>query len=272
MHPLDRPPRGSDLEPDIRHEDKGRARTGYSARVAARQRTTSFPQLSRRTQPFCARARAIARAVLRTRRDGLHRRRGHAHASRHAGRRVSSGRGPSLSGRFVPVELRAASGQSGARFGGKGGSLALRLSAREGLAAARSARLRAAWIKRSPAAWRGTPSMPSMLGQFDCEQRVATVPVELALRTGMQRPSGGVAFDIPSPATDAAYYLGLNPDTLSRVMSRLRAQGHLQPQRAGARSCCATSRACRALSGRAVACRDPWDNASARPRRAETPR
>jgi CRP/FNR family transcriptional regulator len=63
-----------------------------------------------------------------------------------------------------------------------------------------------------------------MLGQFDCEQRVATFLVELALRIGTQLP-GGVAFDIPLARTDAAFYLGLNPDTLSRVMSRLRAKG-----------------------------------------------
>jgi CRP-like cAMP-binding protein len=64
-----------------------------------------------------------------------------------------------------------------------------------------------------------------MLGQFDCEQRVATFLVELALRTGVQLPGGGVAFDIPLARTDAASYLGLNPDTLSRIMSRLRAKG-----------------------------------------------
>ncbi len=63
-----------------------------------------------------------------------------------------------------------------------------------------------------------------LLGRFDCEQKVATLLVELALRAGTQLP-GGIAFDIPFARGDMAAYLGLNPDTLSRVMSRLRGRG-----------------------------------------------
>jgi CRP/FNR family transcriptional regulator, anaerobic regulatory protein len=59
------------------------------------------------------------------------------------------------------------------------------------------------------------------LGQLDCEQRVATLLVELALRTGARSPQG-VAFDLPFNRKDVAAYLGLNPDTLSRIMSRFR--------------------------------------------------
>jgi CRP/FNR family transcriptional regulator len=59
------------------------------------------------------------------------------------------------------------------------------------------------------------------LGQLDCEQRVATLLVELALRTGAISPQG-VAFDLPINRRDIATYLGLNPDTLSRIMSRFR--------------------------------------------------
>ena len=62
------------------------------------------------------------------------------------------------------------------------------------------------------------------LGQFDCEQRVATLFVELALRTGVSSASG-VAFELPFNRKDIADYLGLNPDTLSRIMSRLKAAG-----------------------------------------------
>lgn len=65
----------------------------------------------------------------------------------------------------------------------------------------------------------------AMLGQFDCEQKVATLLVELALRTGVSSPGGGVAFDLPFNRKDIADYLGLNPDTLSRIMSRLKAAG-----------------------------------------------
>jgi CRP/FNR family transcriptional regulator len=63
------------------------------------------------------------------------------------------------------------------------------------------------------------------LGQFDCEQRVATLLVELALRTGVASAGGGVAFELPFNRKDVADYLGLNPDTLSRIMSRLKAAG-----------------------------------------------
>jgi len=63
------------------------------------------------------------------------------------------------------------------------------------------------------------------LGQFDCEQRVATLLVELALHTGVNSPGGVVAFDLPFNRKDIADYLGLNPDTLSRIMSRLKTAG-----------------------------------------------
>jgi CRP/FNR family transcriptional regulator len=59
------------------------------------------------------------------------------------------------------------------------------------------------------------------LGQFDCEQRVATLLVDLALRTGASLAQG-VAFELPFNRKDIAAYLGLNPDTLSRIMSRFR--------------------------------------------------
>lgn len=65
------------------------------------------------------------------------------------------------------------------------------------------------------------------LGQFDCRQKVATFLLELALRTGTPSPGGGVVFDMPLSRTDVADYLGLNADTLSRTMSRLRSSGVL---------------------------------------------
>lgn len=63
------------------------------------------------------------------------------------------------------------------------------------------------------------------LGQFDCEQRVATFFIELTLRTGVSAASGGVVFELPFNRRDIADYLGLNPDTLSRIMSRFKAAG-----------------------------------------------
>lgn len=65
------------------------------------------------------------------------------------------------------------------------------------------------------------------VGRFDCRQRVATFLVEFVLRTGVRAPCGGVAFEMPLSRTDMADYLGLNADTLSRTMSRLRASGLL---------------------------------------------
>ena len=70
------------------------------------------------------------------------------------------------------------------------------------------------------------------VGRFDCQQRLATFLLELALRTGVHAPCGGLDFEIPLNRTDIADYLGLNADTLSRTMSRLRASGVLShPER-----------------------------------------
>ena len=62
------------------------------------------------------------------------------------------------------------------------------------------------------------------LSQLNGEERVATFLVELALRAGV-KPSGGAAFDVPLSRKELALYLGLNADTLSRIMSRLRSTG-----------------------------------------------
>lgn len=65
------------------------------------------------------------------------------------------------------------------------------------------------------------------IGQFSGEQRVATILVELALRTGTPSSAGGLVLDMPLSRRDIADHLGLNADTLSRIMSRLRAAGIL---------------------------------------------
>lgn len=56
------------------------------------------------------------------------------------------------------------------------------------------------------------------------EERVATFLVEQALRLG-RRTTTGIAFDMPMIREDIADYLGLNADTLSRLMSRIKARG-----------------------------------------------
>ena len=72
------------------------------------------------------------------------------------------------------------------------------------------------------------------IAHFDCDQRVATFFVDLALRAGSSCPSG-IAFEMPLSRKEIADYLGLNADTLSRVMSRLKSAGLLsQPERSHA--------------------------------------
>ena len=67
----------------------------------------------------------------------------------------------------------------------------------------------------------------AVLGQFSSEQRVATVLTELAMLTGTSPPAGGIVIDMPFRRNDLADYLGLNPDTLSRIVARLRRDGIL---------------------------------------------
>ena len=62
-----------------------------------------------------------------------------------------------------------------------------------------------------------------MLRELTAEQRLASFLVELALCGGHRTPSG-CAFELPFSRTDMASYLGLNPDTMSRLISRLKAK------------------------------------------------
>lgn len=64
------------------------------------------------------------------------------------------------------------------------------------------------------------------LSELTAEQRVASCLIEMALRLGSPTPAG-CAFELPLSRTDIAHYLALNPDTTSRIMSRLRLRGLL---------------------------------------------
>lgn len=66
----------------------------------------------------------------------------------------------------------------------------------------------------------------AVLGTLSSEQRIAALLIELALRLGVGGP-GGIAIEAPLSRNDMADYLSLNADTLSRHMSRLRANGIL---------------------------------------------
>lgn len=56
------------------------------------------------------------------------------------------------------------------------------------------------------------------------EERVATFLLEQVMRLG-RKTTGGIAFELPMSREDIADYLALNADTLSRIMSRMRASG-----------------------------------------------
>lgn len=63
-----------------------------------------------------------------------------------------------------------------------------------------------------------------LLSGFSGEERVASFFVEMAHRLG--KPHGAiVSVEIPFSRSDIANYLALNPDTLSRIFSRLKALG-----------------------------------------------
>ena len=64
------------------------------------------------------------------------------------------------------------------------------------------------------------------------EQRVASFLVELALRSG-RRSGAGMMFELPLARADIADYLALNADTLSRIMSRLKAKDLVTLHRRG---------------------------------------
>ncbi len=66
----------------------------------------------------------------------------------------------------------------------------------------------------------------SVLGGLVAEARVTSLLIEFALRMG-QRTGDGVSFDLPFSRSDMADYLALNADTLSRIISRLKAKGLL---------------------------------------------
>jgi CRP-like cAMP-binding protein len=62
------------------------------------------------------------------------------------------------------------------------------------------------------------------IGGMSGEERVASFLIELALRIGT-KGAGGIAFEVPLSRAEIADYLALNPDTLSRIMSRLKGRG-----------------------------------------------
>jgi CRP/FNR family transcriptional regulator, anaerobic regulatory protein len=64
----------------------------------------------------------------------------------------------------------------------------------------------------------------AIVGGLNSEERVASFLMELALRLGSPG-AAGISFTVPLSRTEIADYLALNADTLSRIMSRLKALG-----------------------------------------------
>jgi CRP/FNR family transcriptional regulator len=62
------------------------------------------------------------------------------------------------------------------------------------------------------------------VGHLEIEERLATLLVEMGIHLGRAAP-GGVVLDLPLNRAAMADYLAINPDTLSRVMARLKARG-----------------------------------------------
>ncbi len=62
------------------------------------------------------------------------------------------------------------------------------------------------------------------VGRLSGEERLATLLVEMAIHLGTPAP-GGISIPLPLSRNDMADYLALNPDTLSRLFSRLKARG-----------------------------------------------
>lgn len=62
------------------------------------------------------------------------------------------------------------------------------------------------------------------IGRLSGEERVAAFLLEIGARSRVLGPEGG-AIELPLTRGDIADYLALNADTLSRIMSRLRAKG-----------------------------------------------
>lgn len=69
------------------------------------------------------------------------------------------------------------------------------------------------------------------MGRLTAEERLGTLLTDLALHLGRQE-AGGYGFELPLSRRDMADHLALNPDSLSRLISRFRERGLLtQPTR-----------------------------------------
>lgn len=66
----------------------------------------------------------------------------------------------------------------------------------------------------------------AIIAGLTSDERVAALFIEIALRTGATTPFG-FRFEMPLSRTDIAEHLALNADTVSRIVSRMRAKGRI---------------------------------------------
>jgi len=64
----------------------------------------------------------------------------------------------------------------------------------------------------------------ALLGRFDAMERICSFLIDMARRIG-HRAGGRWCLDLPMSREDIADYLGLNPDTVGRVLKRIREEG-----------------------------------------------
>jgi CRP-like cAMP-binding protein len=84
------------------------------------------------------------------------------------------------------------------------------------------------WVLRSLLAQQARLGVHTVIvTTLDAGERVASLFFELALRLG-QRTGTGVALEVPLSRQTLADYLGLNADTLSRIVSKLKSKSILE--------------------------------------------
>lgn len=90
-----------------------------------------------------------------------------------------------------------------------------------------SADVRLYWAREASKQSAREKSHIVLLAGFSGDEKVARFFVDLAYRIG-RRQNGIVAVEVPFSRCDIANFLALNPDTLSRIFSRLKAGGFIR--------------------------------------------
>ncbi len=68
----------------------------------------------------------------------------------------------------------------------------------------------------------------AVVGRLTAMERLATFLLELSTRTGRERSDGAITFRLPMTREDIADHLGLNVETVSRNLTRMKKEGLLE--------------------------------------------